>query len=506
MLTLQPGLEANAIWWQDGVVRLVGRAEALEKRVPSRVPRYEFRNGLVTPGFVDGHTRFGLWALNRQRVDLAGVSSRAEALARIDSALPEGGWIRGQGWDANRWEAPPDRSLDRVTSHAAFLESADLHAAWVNSAAMGLAGITPGTPDPFGGRIIRDASGEPTGVLLERAQELVARHLPPADPERLLRLIRAAQHDAHRHGITGIHDLEGAEELRAFRQLEGGGELKLRVLFHPPVGLLPMLLHHGVHSGAGTPWLRLGGAVLFLDGTLRNRTAWMLDPYVDGRDSGMPLSTEDEVRRAVEAAALGGIASTVHAAGDAAVRRALDLLTPLPAVGIRHRIEQFQCVNEADMGRAGSQGLVASMQPGLLPGEVLLAEERWGERARGAYAWRRLLQAGTVLAFGSNVPVGTIDPRAGIAAAMDRVASEGSFPAGWYPDERLGFEEAVSAYTLGNAIAEGLEGQRGRVRPGADADLVVWEVDEGAERGIGAAFREARVRMTVAGGEVVFVE
>lgn len=218
----------------------------------------------------------------------------------------------------------------------------------------------------------------------------------------------------------------------------------------------------------------------------------------------MPLTDEADARAAVAAAASGGIASTVHAIGDAAVRRALDLLSPLPTVAIPHRIEHFQCVSEPDLRRAAAHGIVASMQPAHLPGDALLAEERWGVRANGAYACRRLLREGTVLAFGSDVPVVTIDPRAGVVAAMDRVATDGSFPGGWNAGERLTFAEVVSGYTLGNALAEGVELRRGRVAPWMEADLVAWEVDPAVERGIGSAFREARVRLTVVGGEVVF--
>jgi predicted amidohydrolase YtcJ len=495
----------DAVWWQDGLIRKVGCALELERQVPSWVPRYDLPAAVVTPGFVDGHTHFGLWALNRQRVQLGGASSRAVALERIRLGTTERGWLRGHGWDANRWEAPPDRwSLDQVTSIPAFFESVDVHAGWANSAALRLAGISGATPDPAGGRIIRDASGEPTGLLLERAQELVIACLPAADPARLLGLIRETQSVAHRFGITGVHDVEGIEVLRAFRSLETAGELKLRVLFQPPVAHLATLLAQGVRSGAGTDWLRLGGVKLFLDGGLGSRTAWMLAAYEDGGDSALPLTSEAEARAAVEAAAGGGIACTIHAIGDAAVRRALDLLSAAPKVGIPHRIEHFQCVHEADVRRAAAYGIVASMQPAHLPGDVNLAEERWGDRAAGAYACRRLLREGTVLALGSDVPVVTIDPRAGVVAAMDRVAADGGFPSGWNPSERLSFEEVVRGYTLGNAVAEGVQGRRGRLAPGMDADLVAWDVDAAVERGIGSAFREARVLLTVVGGEVVF--
>jgi predicted amidohydrolase YtcJ len=317
-------------------------------------------------------------------------------------------------------------------------------------------------------------------------------------------VVREGQAVAHRLGITGIHDVEGPEVLRAFRRIEAEGDLRLRVVFSPPVAQLPTLLAHGVRSGQGTDWLTLGGVKLFLDGSLGTRTAWMLEAYEDGRDAGMPLATEAEARLAVEQAAAGGIACSVHAIGDAAVRRALDLLESVPAVGLPHRIEHFQCVHPEDLARAGRAGIVASMQPAHLPADVALAEERWGRRSRGAFAFKSLLERGTVLAFGSDVPVVPLDPRPGVVAAMTRVASDGSFPGGWQPDERLGFEDAVRAYTHGNAVAAGSADRRGRLAPGNDADLVAWAVDPAVLRGDAQAFREARVELTVVGGEAVY--
>ena len=336
ILSLQAGEVGNAVWWQHGAIRAIGDAGELERKVPTRVPRFDLPDALVTPGFVDGHTHFGFWAQSRSRVQLGGAPSRAEALQRIARGLAESGWIRGHGWDANGWEALPNRwVLDEVTSQPTFLESIDVHTAWVNSDALRVAGITRDSTDPEGGRIVRDATGEPTGVLLERAQELVHAVLPPSDPDGLLQALRAAQAEAHRLGITGIHDVEAADVLRAFRALEAADELRLRVLFHPPVAQLGMLIRNGVRSGMGSDWLTLGGVKMFLDGSLGSRTAWMLEPYEDGRDAGMPLVSEAEARRAVEAAAHGGIACVVHAIGDAAVRRALNLLERLPRVQCR---------------------------------------------------------------------------------------------------------------------------------------------------------------------------
>ncbi len=494
-------LPADAVWWEGGVVRGVGAAHRLEPAVPRAVPRFELPDTLVTPGFVDGHTHFAMWAQNRRRVRLGGARTRAEAVRRVASAPPTQGWILGQGWDANGWAEPPVReALDAVAAVPVYLDSLDVHAAWLNTAALRRCGISAETPDPFGGRIIRDAAGEPTGLLLERAVELALPHLPSPPAEAVLEAVREAQAEAHRLGITGIHNVEGDPAWEAFRTLEGADELRLRVLFSPPVEQLPRLLAAGRRSGAGSDWLTMGGVKLFLDGSLGSRTAWMLEPYEGVHDRGMPITDGALAWEAMRLAADGGIAVAAHAIGDAAVRRALDLMERLPQVAIPHRIEHLQCVHPADLARAGRAGIVSSMQPAHLLTDIPLVDRHWGARGRGAYAFRSLLAAGNALVFGSDVPVASIDPREGVYAALERRGVDGAPPAGWRPEERLGFEQVVHAYTTAAARASGVAERRGTLAPGQDADLVAWAVDPLAERGDGEAFRRGRAVLTVVGG------
>jgi predicted amidohydrolase YtcJ len=504
VLTLVAGVEGDAVWWQNGQVRGVGEHRDLLRQAPSTVPRYELPETLVTPGFVDGHTHFALWALNRSRVQLAGIESRTDAVRQVADVTPEQGWVVGQGWDANGWSEQPHRAvLDAVQTGPVYLDSLDVHAAWVNSAALRAAGIGPETPDPPGGRIVRDAAGAPTGLLLERAVELVTRVLPRPPADRLDQAIRDAQAEAHRLGVTGIHDVEDDAARAAFGRLDRAGKLRLRVLFHAPVASLPTLVRDRERSGAGSEWLLLGGVKMFLDGSLGSRTAWMLQPYEGSRDRGMPLTDADEAARAMGLAAEHGIACTVHAIGDAAVRRALDLMTPLPRVALPHRIEHFQCVDPSDLARAARAGIAASMQPAHLLTDIPLIERHWGARGAGAYAFRSLLRQGTALVFGSDVPVASLDPREGVFAALDRTLDDGSPAGGWRMEERLTFAEVLRAYTLAAARAAGVGARRGTLGVGMDADLVAWSCDPAAERGEGAAFRAARAELTVVGGEVV---
>jgi predicted amidohydrolase YtcJ len=378
-----------------------------------------------------------------------------------------------------------------------------VHAAWLNSAALAAAGIARQTPEPFGGRIVRDANGDPTGLLLERAVELATAHLPEPPPDVLDDALREAQAEAHRLGVTGIHDVETMQTMAAFERLEASGELRLRVLFHPPVGALPSLIARGVRSGQGSEWLTIGGVKIFLDGSLGSRTAWMLDPYNGSRDRGMPITGEPEARGAMSTAAAAGLSTTVHAIGDAAVRRALDLVSELPRVSIPHRIEHFQCVHPLDLERAGKSGIVLSMQPAHLVTDIPLVERYWGERGRGAYAFRSLLHRGARLVFGSDVPVASIDPRVGIYAALERKGFDGAPTGGWRPKEKLGFAQALFAYTVAAAQAGGAGNRRGRLAPGQDADLVAWSVDPAAEEGDGEAFRQGHAQLTIVGGAVV---
>ena len=501
---MAPGNAVEALWWDHGRIQEVGTAADIERSAPRHLPRYDLPEALVTPGLVDGHTHIALWALNRRRVELAGLRTREEVISRVAAATPQQGWVIGQGWDANGWSSPPDRhALDRAQPVPVYLDSLDVHSAWLNSAALVAAGITRDTQDPFGGRVVRDAAGEPTGLLLERAVELAQPHLPQPSSGTLESALLEAQVEAHRLGVTGIHNVESMETLAAFKRLEAAGRLGLRVLFHPPVAALPRLIGERVRSGDGSDRLTIGGVKLFLDGSLGSRTAWMLEPYQGTRDRGMPITNEQEARDAMLTAASAGIATTVHAIGDAAVRRALDLAAELPKLAVPHRIEHFQCVHPSDLERAALYGIVLSMQPAHLLTDIPLVDRYWGDRGRGAYAFRSLLRQGAHLVFGSDVPVASLDPREGIYAALERKGFDGAPRTGWRPEEKLGFSEALHAYTVAPSHAAGTGARRGRLAPGFDADLVAWLVDPAAEQGDGDAFRRGHAVLTVVAGEAV---
>lgn len=497
----------RALLVRGGRVALAGTEEAVRAAALPGARVERLGEATVTPGLTDAHVHLTTWALARRAVELRGARTPEEAAARVAEAARAGsGWILGQGWNGNRWGGFPTREvLDRAApGRPVYLESHDIHAAWLSSEALRRCGIGRGTPDPEGGAILRDESGEPTGVLLENAKALAVPHLPEPSRDEVRDALLEAQREVHRLGVTGVHSVEQPTGLADFRDLEERGVLRLRVLQALPLDRLEDAVRLGLRSGFGSGWLRIGGVKMFLDGALGSRTALLREPYVGTEDDrGIETLPLADFREAVRLAAEGGIASTVHAIGDAAVERALEVLSAAPRVpALPHRIEHVQLCPPELWERLGRSGVVASMQPVHLLTDIPAAERHWGhERSRGAYPFAPLLRAGATLAFGSDVPVETVDPRPGLFAATRRVGWSGEPAEGWYPEHALTAEEALRAYTEGPAVAAGEEGRRGRLLPGYDADLVAWSTDPLAASP--EELREMRCLLTVVGGEVV---
>lgn len=501
---------------RDGYVAAVGAASELRRLAPSAEP-LELPGTTITPGLTDAHIHLIDWALARQAIDLSEAPSAeaaAEAVARHAAASPSPtGWVRGGGWQVNRWGAFPDRRiLDRhLPDRPVLLRSHDLHAVWVNGRALALAGVDEHTPDPEGGRILRDETGRPTGVLLEAAASLVERAVPQPSDAELEAVTLLAQHELHRLGITGIHSLPSLhpaalDPLRILERLRTAGRLRLRVLQHIPLEFLDDAIRLGLRSGFGGEWIRIGGIKYFLDGALGSRTAWLREPYIAGTDKGVQVLEAADFRDVVRRASEAGLAATVHAIGDAAVSLALDVLgdASLHVDALPHRIEHVQlCPPErfADLGRAN---IVGSVQPAHLITDWRAAERHWGhERSRGAYAFRSLLEAGrATLAFGSDAPVEPVDPRLGLYAATTRKDLDGEPAGGWFSEERLGIVDAFRGYTTGPATAAGTAGWTGCLAPGAPADFVAWDRDP--LQASGPALLSLRCVATVVGGEVVW--
>ncbi len=496
----------------------VGEDDDVLACASSGARRIDLAGRSVLPGFEDAHLHFCSYGLVLQQVDLAGAASLEEALARIRRHTPrlaEGDWVQGRGWNHNVWPQPvqPTRyDLDRaVPDRPAALSSKDGHSLWVNSAALRLAGIHRHSADPPGGQILRDATGEPIGILTEKAHELIERSMPAPAPQAMDEAARAALARAARLGVTAIHNCEGAEAFAALQRAREAGALTLRVWQMVPLELLGQAQDLGLRSGFGDDWLRMGHVKMFADGALGSGTAEMLAPYEDWPDRrGVAATSSEALWEAISAGLRCGLAPAIHAIGDAANRRVLDLyeralreglLAPLPA-GVRPRIEHVQLLTPQDIPRFGALGVVASMQPIHATQDMQMADQHWGARSRWGYAWRSIAEAGGVLAFGTDCPVEELDPLAGLYAAVTRQRADGTPGGGWYPEEKLTLDQALYAYTSGSAQACGQAAVRGSLTPGKLADLVVLSRD--IYSGPPEVLHDTRIEMTIVGGRVVF--
>lgn len=474
----------------------------------------------VVPGLIDAHVHFGWYSLSiyEGRVDLDNVPTKAEAIKRVARAAlrrSPGQWIQGGGWNKNIWidpSFPTAADLDVVTpDQPVALEDKSHHATWVNSRALELAGITEITRDPPGGKIVRDESGHPTGVLLETAAELVYKVAPDPDVETMVQALRQGITEAHRLGLTGVHDPGHPTVLAALQVLRARGELGLRALVHIPTDGLEHAVELGLRSGLGDECLRIGGVKIFADGALGPQTGHMLAPYEGSADNlGIPTHTEGELLALVRHACAAGFSVAVHAIGDAANRSILDAIENAQSsaaqstdLSIPNRIEHVQLLHLDDVPRLARLGVVASMQPIHATSDMEMAQRYWGRRCDLAYAWHSVLDRGAALAFGSDCPVETLDPLAGIHAAVTRRRADGSpGPEGWIPGQRLTVGQAVRAYTLGAAHASGEAHLKGSLVAGKLADLTVLADD---------IFRiepmdilDTHVEMTVVDGRIVY--
>jgi hypothetical protein len=481
-------VEAVAI--RSGRVVAIGTPAQIEALAEPGTPRLRLGGRTVLPGLIDAHLHLQHYALSLDQVD-CDTDTLEECLARLrqrGQAQAPGAWVRGHGWDQNRWGRYGSlQELDAaLPSNPAFLTARSLHAAWVNSRALALAGVRASTADPPGGKIGRDASGAPTGMLFENAQRLVSQAAGEASPDRLAELIHQAQSTLWAFGLTGVHDFDGPPCLRALQLLRENGRLGLRVLKHVPAAELEHLLALGLRTGFGDEWIRLGNVKVFADGALGPRTAAMLDPYDEEPDNlGMLLVDGEELADIGLRAAEGGWALAVHAIGDRANHQVLNALTTIRSherrlglAPLRHRIEHLQLMHPDDLARPAQLGVFASMQPSHATSDMLMADRYWGDRTQYAYAWRSQIEAGATLVFGSDAPVESPNPFWGLYAALTRRRLDGTpGPSGWHPEHRLTLREAMAAFTLGPAAAAGREDRQGRLQPGCWADLIVLDRD-----------------------------
>ena len=478
---------ARSIALRDNVILALGTDDAMRTLLPD-AEVIDLHDRCVIPGLIDAHLHAEWTSLGLKNIDTE-APTLDELLRRVEERVkitPKGTWIRGHGWNQNVWGGvfPTKADLDRVApEHPVYLSAKSAHAAWVNSLALKLAGITASTPDPVSGEIVREANGEPTGIFFEDAMALVSKIIPESTAHQVADAMRDALPLFHRVGLTGVHDFDGARALQAWQILKERGELNFRVSKTIPVALQEHAIALGIRSGFGDDRLRINSVKSFADGALGPQTALMIEPY-EGSTTNRGISTLDkeEMFENVRKASAAGLSSTIHAIGDKANHDVLDVFAMVRKeesnMRLRHRIEHVQLLHPDDFKRLAQLNIIASMQPIHATSDMLMADRFWGKRSAGAYAWRTQLNAGAMLAFGSDSPVESFNPFLGIHAAVTRRRIDGSpQPDGWYPKQRLTVAEAVHGFTLGAAYASYDENRKGSLTPGKLADLIVLDRD-----------------------------
>jgi predicted amidohydrolase YtcJ len=488
---------ARAVAVRGGVIVAI---DDVDKLVGPKTRVIDLKGRAVVPALTDAHAHLAGLGFAAGMVDLRGCSSVADCAKRVEVAFytprrTRGDWLMGRGWDQNRFpdgKFPTHAALDKMSSPV-FLERVDGHAAWVNATAMHQAHVDRTTADPPGGKIVRDDKGNPTGVFVDNAMSLVEKAIPEPTATEIEAAIVRGQSLALAEGLTEVHDMGiGRNATAAYQRLTRDGKLQIRVYAMGAQSDADLLLAHPPAPAQPQAMFTLRGIKLYADGALGSRGAALLAPYADEpANRGLEITPEPALEKIARAAVAGGWQVAVHAIGDRGNRNVLDAFT---AAGVapkhRFRIEHAQVVALDDIPRFAKLGVIASMQPTHATSDSPWAGKRVGtERIKGAYAWRRMLDAGVRLAFGSDFPVEEPSVVAGFRAAVER--------AGWTIDQKLTLDETLRAFTTGAAFAAFEESWRGRAAPGMAADLTIFDRPA-------ADLVHARVDATIVGGRVVY--
>jgi len=473
----------------------------------------DYGDATILPGLTDAHGHLYGLGLSLDTVPLY-AASVDEVVSRVKEraahAAP-GEWILGRGWDQNRWpgkQFPSSAVLDAaVPDHPVWLRRVDGHAGWANGAAMRAAGVTASTKDPEGGRIIRDANGNPTGVFVDAAQSLIDRAVPPPSFALRKRQVLAAAQTIAKNGLTEMHDAGAdGETIRAVRELVDEKRFPIRIYIM--VGDDAALLDSWFKSGKLIDYggrMTVRAVKLYADGALGSRGAALLAPYSDDPgNTGLLVSKPEHLLDVAKRAKAAGFQVNTHAIGDRGVRNVLDAYEGAGVTSAdRWRIEHYQVVAPPDFARTARDGIIASMQPTHATSDMPWAEARLGpERIKGAYAWRTVLNDGIPLALGSDFPVEDVNPFFGIYSAVTRQDQSGNPAGGWYPEQRLTLAEALRGFTSGAAYAAFEEGSRGTIELGKLADFTVVEGDFFSTPA--SALFKTKVKTTVVNGSVVY--
>jgi predicted amidohydrolase YtcJ len=522
VITMDPAApSAQAIAIAGDRITWVGTDGAAQRLFPSVKNKLDLDGATVLPGIIDAHTHLFELGKSLLRLNLKDAASVEEVVARVRErarSAPPGEWILGWGWDEGKWAAhyPDNEALNRAApDNPVYLVGLHSFAGWANKKALAVAGVTAATKDPDNGRIVRDEkSGEPTGILLNRAQQLVEGHVPPMTLEQTKKAIELAAQECVRNGLTSVHEARvSAMMIQAYRELLREDRLPLRIY----------VMLDGADQALVKEWLFRGPEIdtqhrltirafkLFADGALGSRGAALLAPYSDAPQSqGVTTTPQPAIYDLTRQSLERGFQVCTHAIGDAANRWTLDAyaqaLRETPSArDPRLRIEHAQVLDAEDIPRFSQLGVIPSMQPTHCTSDMAWAEKRLGaERVKGAYAWRSLLKTRIHLPLSSDFPGETLNPFYGVYAAITRQDIEGNPAGGWHPKQRLTLDEALRGYTLEGAHAEFEEKHKGSLQTGKLADLTLIDKDITQLESRPKEILSIRVLKTFIGGRLVF--
>ena len=506
--------------WADAVavngnhIAAVGSSAEIRKLAGATTRIIDARGAMVVPGFIDAHVHFIDGGFALQSVKLRDAKTKAEFIARLGAfakTVPAGTWILNGDWDHENWggELPTRQWIDAVTpDNPVWINRLDGHMSLANSAALKAAGVTRDVKDVDGGTVVRDASGEPTGVFKDNAMGVVDRVVPPAPVAMMDRALAGAMAYVNEQGVTAVHNMGSWGELAAFERAHAAGTMTTRIYAVVPLSSWKRLADTVKVRGHGDDWVRIGGLKGFVDGSIGSHTAAMLEPFTDApNDRGLMVNTEADLYAWTKAGDAAGLQVLVHAIGDRAIRTQLDIFERVARENgprdRRFRIEHAQHIAPADMARFGTLGVIPSMQP-----YHAIDDGRWvdkvigPERSKGTYAFKSLRDAKATLAFGSDWFVAPPTPLMGIYAAVTRRTLDEQRPGGWVPEQKITVEDALRAYTTGGAYAGFAEGTRGVIRKGMLADLTM--IDKDLTRIAPETIRDAKVVRTIVNGKVVY--
>ena len=515
--------EAEAVATLNGKIVKVGTTDEVKQLVGVKTKVIDAGGKRVAPGFHDSHLHFLGGGQQLARVELKDCKDETEfgqRLKAFDENTPRDRWMLGGNWDHDRAFAgklPTAATIDSyVPNRPVFLRRYDGHMALANSLALKKAGITADTKDPAGGVIERLPDGKtPSGVLKDNAMDLLDKLIPEPDDAEIAEAVRAAMKACAENGITSAADMDGSSAvtrrkyLRVLQRLAAKGDLSVRLSVHTPIAIGSDVIGVGAEANFGNDFVRVGGVKGYMDGSLGSSTAKMFAGYDSNpKVTGVYVTPPAQMKAFVKAADAGGLSVAVHAIGDEANAVLLDIFAEVAKANgprdRRFRIEHAQHLRAEDYKRFKQIGVVASMQPYHVVDDGRWAEGRIGaKRCASSYAYRGLLDAGAVLAFGSDWPVAPLDVLAGIDAAVNRRPLDGKHPNGWFPEQRITVAESVAAYTRGSAYAASQETERGTLAAGKLADFVILSRDIFAKAEQDKIL-EAKVDVTVVAGKVVF--